>query len=116
MNKINKNNIDNFNFLLDAVFFNTINLKNVDICLLVSIIYKYVESLENTKNYKFKNIAAAPILKSKKVYDFIPGTGQSEKQFYKYARAIYEGRVDCSNITSEKLLLILRSYYFDMIE
>jgi len=114
MNKIDKNNINKFNLLFDDVWSD--KLKNMDVCQLVSIIYKYVESLQNTKNYKFKLISNASILKSIRVYDFIPGTGQSEKQFYRYARAIFEGRVDCSNITSEKLLLILRSYHFDMIE
>ena len=114
MSNTDKNNINKFNLLFDDVWSD--KLKNMDVCQLVSIIFKYVQSLKNTKNYKFKLISAAPNLKSKKIYDYMPGTGQSEKQFYKYAKAIYEGNITCTKITSEKLLLLLRTYYFDMIE
>lgn len=89
---------------------------------LIDAIYDYVHDLENytssEKSHTLKCIMKADPLIDDRVYDYIPGTGDSSHQFYKYARAIAFNRdtLDIQKITSENIILVILSYLHDILK
>ena len=87
---------------------------------ILHIIDRYVIAIEQSRNehnqWIVQQIRNAPELRRIAFYNYEPGTGQASAQFYKYAKAIRYGNVNCSKITSEKIILILRNYLEDQME
>ncbi len=83
---------------------------------LLDAIYDFYQDLKATKNSIFKDIEQSPEVKQCRVYDFEPGTGKGERQFYKYVKAIGHNTVDAECLSKEKIITIILTKYFDDIE
>ena len=84
----------------------------------IGIIKNYVKELYQTKKlpWETKKIKEAPALASVRVYPSEPGTGKGTSQSYKFAKAIYQGKVTCENVSLDQLKLLIHTYVFDQIE
>lgn len=83
---------------------------------LLDALYDFYQDLKATKDPLFQEIEMAPAVKHCRVYDFEPGTGKSEKQFYKYIRAIGNNMVNSKCLTKDKIIMIILAKVFDDIE
>lgn len=83
---------------------------------LITMLYDYYEDLKATHNSLFKEIEQAPTIKICRIYDYEPGTGRAEQQFYKYVKAIGHGTINLKCLTKDKIITLILSKYEDNIE
>ena len=113
--------IKQFEQLQNDIVNGNANINNIDCQSLINAIVDYVndiQALQNTPDRKWitKQIHDAPNLSRVRVYDYMPGTGQATKQFYKFAKAMSSGAINCKKLSVESLLLMIGTYFFDQIE
>lgn len=81
---------------------------------LLVVLYDFYHDLKATKNGLFKEIERAPDVKYCRVYDYMPGTGQGERQFYKFVKGIGCGTISC--LTKDKIIIMILNKIFDQME
>ena len=84
----------------------------------LDIIKNYAKELYQTEKlpWETKKIKEAPKLIQVRVQQSEPGTGKGTSQFYKFAKAIHQGKVTCENINLDQLKALIHTYVFDQIE
>lgn len=113
--------IEQYSRLEDDIWNGHVTPENIDCQSIINAIADYVhdnETFKNDDNRKWiaKQIKDAPKLNNNRVYNFEPGTGKASTQFYKFAKAISEGKFTCEKIKVESLLTVIKNYVFDQIE
>lgn len=108
--------IEQFTKLANDVWNGGVTVKNTDCQAIINAITDYVYDSEIKNKWITKRIRDAPELNNKRVYYFEPGTGKGTTQFYKFAKAIVQGKITCNTIELESLLAVIRNYVFDQIE
>jgi len=113
--------IEQYSKLEDDIWNGIITSENIDCQSVINAIVDYVHDNETFKNNTYrkwiaKQIKDAPKLNNNRVYQFEPGTGKASTQFFKFAKAIVEGKITCENIKVGSLLSVIRNYVFDQIE
>lgn len=113
--------IEQYSKLENDIWNGIVTSKNIDCQSIINAIVDYIhdnETFKNNTNRKWitKQIKDAPKLNNNRVYQFEPGTGKASTQFFKFAKAIIEGKITCENIKVESLLSVIRNYVYDQIE
>jgi len=113
--------IEQYSKLEDDIWNGIVTSENIDCQSVINAIVDYVhdnETFKNNTNRKWiaKQIKDASKLNNNRVYQFEPGTGKASTQFFKFAKAIVEGKITCENIRVESLLSVIRNYVYDQIE
>jgi hypothetical protein len=79
---------------------------------LVAVLYDFYHDLKTSKHHLFKDVERVPDVKICRIYDYEPGTGRAETQFYKYVKAIGHG----TSLRKDQIITMILSKVFDDIE